>query len=134
MKSEIIHFEIPARNPAKLSKFYGSCFGWKFTDAKMTGMKYWMINTSPGNKKALAGGMYKRDNSDKGPRNYINTQNIDSSIRKVKSAGGRILMGKQEIPMVGWSAITTDPEGNVVGLFQPFTTQQRKAAAKKSRR
>ena len=117
MVNEIIHFEIPAKNPAKLSEFYKKSFGWAFKDSGMKGMKYWMIQTEK--KPKVGGGMYKKDNPKQGPVNYYNTANIDASITKVKKNGGKIVVPKAEIPGMGFSAVALDPEGNMVGLFQP---------------
>ena len=65
MEGEIVHFEIPAKNPAKLSGFYGKCLGWKFDDSGMKGMKYWLITT---NKTAKwKGGMYKKGKANQNP-------------------------------------------------------------------
>ena len=51
--------------------------------------------------------------------NYVGTKNIDSTMKSIKKQGGSIVMGKQEIPNMGWSAMAKDPEGNILGLFQP---------------
>ncbi|MDE1855646.1 MAG: VOC family protein [Candidatus Micrarchaeota archaeon] len=123
MGHEIIHFEIPARNLAKLGRFYSSVFGWKITDSGMKGMKYMLVKTGS-RKGALGGGMYKRVKKE-GPRNFVGTNNIDATIKKFKKAGGKIIMGKADIPNVGFSAIGLDPEGNTVGLFQPRRSRGR---------
>ena len=120
MNNEIVHYEIPAKNAQKLSKFYSSVFGWKFKDSGMKGMKYWLIEMGSAKPKGFlsSGGMYKRMRSER-PVNYVGTKNIDSTIRKFVNAGGKITQKKVEIPGMGWSAKGVDPEGNVVGIFQP---------------
>jgi len=119
MKGEIVHYEIPARNAAKLSKFYATVFGWKFKDSGMSSMKYWLINMSASRPKGFlsSGGMYKKERSER-PVNYIGTSNIDATIKKFVKAGGRITQPKVQIPGMGWSAKGVDPEGNDVGIFQ----------------
>jgi len=129
VESEIVHFEIPAKDPKKLSAFYSKCFGWKFEDAGMQGMKYWIITTSA--KAKWKGGMYKKGKSSQVPVNYIGTKNIDATMKSIKKAGGSILMGKQEIPHMGWSAMTKDPEGNVLGLFQPSMGMPKQTKSKR---
>jgi predicted enzyme related to lactoylglutathione lyase len=44
----IVHFEIPANNPEKLSEFYKNLFGWKIEKMSMGDMDYWMIETRAG--------------------------------------------------------------------------------------
>lgn len=132
----VTHFEIPAGDVERLSKFYSDVFGWKFQKMPATGdggMDYWMISTGPRNK-SIGGGMYKKMGvPNEGPRNYIAVDEIDGAIATFKSAGGSELLGKQEVPGFGWSYMGIDPEGNVVGLFQGTQRPPRRAkrAAKK---
>lgn len=115
----VVHFEIPANDPAKLSKFYSDVFGWKFERTQMSDIEYWMISTGPRNK-SVGGGMYKRTGEWDAPRNYINVDKIDKQIEAFKNAGGRELVPKAEIPKMGWSFIGADPEGNLIALFEPI--------------
>ncbi len=40
--SRVVHFEIPADDPARAVKFYEKVFGWKFQ--KWEGpMEYWLV-------------------------------------------------------------------------------------------
>lgn len=43
--NRIVHFEIPANEPAALTKFYGELFGWKFQKAPIPGPEYWLCET-----------------------------------------------------------------------------------------
>ncbi|MFI5419837.1 MAG: VOC family protein, partial [Nitrososphaerales archaeon] len=52
---------------------------------------------------------------------------------RFKTAGGTVTIEKQEIPGFGWSVMGLDPEGNLVGLFQP-TQPVRPARASPSRK
>lgn len=114
----IVHFEIPAQDPAKLSKFYSDAFGWKFEEVKMPGMSYWLISTGP-RGKSVGGGMYKKMGPEDTPRNYIGVENIDEAIEVFKKAGGKEIIPKQEVTGQGWSYIGIDPEGNPIALFEP---------------
>src|SRR6185436_19469492 len=50
-----VHFEIPAKDPARAIKFYEGAFGWTFK--KWDGpMPYWMITTGPGSEPGINGG------------------------------------------------------------------------------
>jgi len=130
MDNTIIHFEIPADNIEKLSRFYSSLFNWKIIHTPVEGMDYWVIHTVPTDEKGMPqrpgvnGGMFSRQTEQKGinPVNYISVENIDEHIEKVTKLGGKILMPKQQVPTVGYIALAIDPEGNQFGLLQPEMT------------
>lgn len=127
MDHTVVHFEIPANNIKKLKTFYEDVFGWNITRAPMPDVEYWTIATVPTDEKGMLqrqgvnGGLYPRTpNMPASPQvNYISIENIDEYTDKVKKAGGKILVPKQQIPNVGWFAIAADPEGNTIGLLQP---------------
>jgi predicted enzyme related to lactoylglutathione lyase len=118
----IVHFEIPAKDTKKLIKFYSDLFGWKME--KVQWMDYWLVETVPVNKQGqpirqgVNGGLYKKENVNMTPMNYINVESVDEYMEKIKALGGKIIVPKQEIPDMGWTAIAVDPEGNYFGLFQ----------------
>ena len=137
MDHTIAHFEIPAKDLDRLKKFYSDLFAWKFT--RYPGpMEYWTIETVPVDKNmqlvrpGVNGGLYKKQQPENVPINYISVESIDDYIEKTKKLGGKIVMPKMEISKeIGWSAAATDPEGNLFGLFQPATQQQRAESKKK---
>ncbi|MDG6923669.1 MAG: VOC family protein [Nitrososphaerota archaeon] len=129
----IVHFEIPADDVEKLSKFYGEVFGWKFKNASMPGMDYWLISTGP-QGKSVGGGMYKKMGPDERPRNYIGVSSVDETAETLKNAGGKIMVKKQEVPGFGWTVIAADPEGNPIALFQPVMRARRPRPKKRARR
>jgi predicted enzyme related to lactoylglutathione lyase len=118
----IIHFEIPADNVEKLTKFYAELFKWKFEKAEW--MDYWLIETVPVDehghpaRQGVNGGLYKKEGTNDKPRNYISVESIDDYIKKIKALGSKIIVPKQEVPNTGWTAIAVDPEGNPFGIFQ----------------
>lgn len=127
MDHTIVHFEIPADNVEKLSKFYSKLFDWKIIHSPVDGMDYWIIQTVPTDDKGMPqrpgvnGGMFMKqpDQKDLNSVNYITIENIDEFIEKVTNLGGKILVPKQNVPTVGFIALATDPEGNQFGLLQP---------------
>ncbi len=116
----VVHFEIPANNPDKLSAFYKSLFGWKFEKLSMgEAGDYLMIETkatqeSPGSN----GGMMKKMNPDHRPVNYVMVESVDEFSKKLQNLGGKIIIPKTPIPNMGAFAVGLDPEGNPVGLFE----------------
>jgi uncharacterized protein len=116
MEGEIAHYEIPARNLAKLSKFYTNVVGWKFKDSGMPGMTYLLISTNSSSKLPSAG-MYKKSGL-RTPTTYVAVKDIDASTKKLQKNGGKVVVPKQAVPGMGWSLVARDPEGNWIGLFQ----------------
>ena len=96
----------------------------------MSDMDYWMISTGP-RGKSVGGGMYKRTGATDVPRNYINVDKIDKHIEAFKNAGGREVVGKMEVPSMGWSFIGADPEGNLIALFEATVAPRRSTKPKK---
>ena len=124
MDQTIVHFEIPANDVQKLKQFYSKLFGWKIE--KTPGpIEYWLIGTVPTDEKGMLlrpgvnGGLYKKERAENKPVNYISVDSIDKSIELVKTLGGKIVQGKQEVMGVGWVAIALDPEGNQIAMLQP---------------
>lgn len=135
MGRPIVHFEIPVNDAEKMSRFYGELFDWKFDKQAMPGMDYWMIETTGRGPEHLGGGMYPKQGENDRPRFYINVDDIDSHTERFQNAGGTITIQKQEVPGFGWSVMGTDPEGNLVGLFQtvaPVRPARALAAKKRS--
>lgn len=131
----IVHFEIPANDLDSLSRFYAEVFGWEFTKTEMPGMDYRRIRTGP-EGKSVGGGMYPRMGPDDRPRNFVWVEEIDPAIARFKAAGGSEIVGKMEVPGMGWSFIGADPEGNPIALWQPAMrrpTRRRPATARRKR-
>lgn len=124
MDHTIVHFEIPANNVETLKTFYSKLFGWKIEKSPGS-IPYWLIETVPADEEGtpvrlgVNGGMYKKDNPELKPVNYISVESIDDYIEKIKTLGGTIVQPKQEVPDVGWVAIALDPEGNQFAMLQP---------------
>jgi len=124
----IVHFEIPANNPEKLSEFYKSLFGWKIEKMSMREMgDYWMIETRAGTAQNMEkaqstagvnGGMMKKMDSTQRPVNYVMVESVDDFSKKIQNLGGKIIVPKTPIPNMGAFAVALDPEGNPFGVFE----------------
>ena len=127
MDRTIVHFEIPANNPEKLSEFYKNLFGWKIEKISMGDMDYWMIETRAGTSQDMEkaqttagtnGGMMKKMDAGQRPVNYVMVESVDDFSKKIQNLGGKIIVPKTPIPSMGAFAIGLDPEGNPVGIFE----------------
>jgi len=114
----IVHIEIPAKDTEAAGKFYGDLFGWKIESDAVYHYVQFRAEGGPGGGFVEVGqsGLpieYKTDSL----LVYVGTDDIDATLAKVESLGGKILMSKTEIPHVGWWAVFADPTGNRVALY-----------------
>ena len=47
---KIVNFEIPAKDPERLRKFYTDVFGWKFKNSAAQNMQFGIVSMSGGMK------------------------------------------------------------------------------------
>jgi predicted enzyme related to lactoylglutathione lyase len=126
MDPTIIHFEIPAEDVDKLKSFYENLFGWKIMKTPGDFMEYWVIQTVPIDDQGMPkrpgvnGGMYKKQSESNIPVNYIRVEDIDRALVRVVKLGGKVTMGKQEVPGIGYVAQIRDPEGNPIAMIHPM--------------
>lgn len=120
---KVVHFEIPFDDKARASKFYSSVFGWKLTE--FPEMNYVMAETTPvdatqmpAEPGAINGGLFQRPKEAPHPTLYIGVDSIDAALKKIEAAGGKVVTPNTPIPGMGAFARVSDPEGNVIGLFQ----------------
>lgn len=127
---KVQHFEVPVDDIARAKKFYTGVFGWGAMDFPMPGMQYVGLHTGPVDEKNMwkepgfiNGGMFQRNPKFplKGPTIAITVDDIDASIKKVKAAGGEVMMEKMQIADMGLYAYIKDTEGNVIGIWQNLT-------------
>ncbi len=123
---KVVFFEIPADNPARARKFYSTVFGWKMNE--IPEMHYTQIGTVeanrmgirgvPNERGAINGGLIERREAVKNPVIYINVKSIDQAAATIETNGGKIIQPKSPVGNFGFAAYFSDPEGNVVGLWQ----------------
>ena len=111
----IVHVDIPANDPAASSKFYADLFSWNIQFDQ--GFDYHMFQAENG----PGGGFVKVGENPPYKAGevliYVSTDDIDATLAKAESLGGKTVVPKSEIPHVGWFAFFTDPTGNRIGLY-----------------
>ena len=113
MAGKLVHFEIPAQDDNRATKFYGDLFGWQWNTQEMPGLAYHMTQAGE-----VGGGLYADDErAGSGPLVYFDAEDIDATVARVRELGGEA-EDKQPIPGVGWFARCQDTEGNAFSLFQ----------------
>lgn len=119
-KNRVVHFEIGAEDPEKLTEFYKTALGWEIN--LWPGSDYWMVGKeADGKVGAIFGGIMKRWQNEK-TINTIETEDIDATVKAVEAAGGKVVKPLADMPMgpeeiMRW-CYCEDPQGNVFGLMQ----------------
>ncbi|MCK6590883.1 MAG: VOC family protein [Polyangiaceae bacterium] len=114
-----VMFEVIANDQEQAKKFYHAVFGWNYTIGTGNFAYVKFRGTSP----ALLGGIGQADDKEPGfsagHSFYLLVDNVATALERAVNAGGKLLMGKTEID--GYTiAMFTDPDGNSVGLIEPF--------------
>lgn len=111
---KVIYYEIPAKDPKKINKFYSDVFDWKL---EPWGKNYWSINSGKNKEEGIDGAIYLSEKM-KTVMNTVAVPDIDESIRRIKNSGGKIIIEPEEEKW-GWHAYFKDPEGTVMGIVGP---------------
>jgi predicted enzyme related to lactoylglutathione lyase len=103
-------------DPKQAREFYTQLFGWDTEEFKPGEVDYTMISsggqTHGGFGKALEGAPPPHWLS------HVRVENVDETIEKAKSAGGKLAAGPFEMGEVGCIAILADPQGAYISAYQ----------------
>jgi len=104
-------------DPKQAQGFYTELFGWGTEVFKPGEIDYTMISTGGQSH----GGFSKAMEGAPPPHwiGHVRVENVDETIEKAKSAGGKLAAGPFEMSEVGRIAIITDPQGAFISAYQP---------------
>lgn len=125
--NSVVHFEVPFDNKERATLFYSEIFGWKindmpeidYTGVMTTATGENMMPTTPG---AINGALVQRTATESAPVITIGVDSIDAFLPRIEANGGKIVVAKGEVPDMGYYAYFTDTEGNVIGLWQNWSS------------
>ncbi len=114
---DITHIDIPVSDMQRGTTFYSELFGWQISEPPgFEGYPMWQAPN-----QISGGGLAPRSEDFQQPRSYVEVNSIDETLAKVATSGGTVVMGKEPISDTSWWAFFTDPDGNVVGLYEGTT-------------
>ncbi len=116
MGRPVVHWELWSKDPQKVADFYAKAFDWNISH--LAEMKYWLVDT--GGEGGINGGIFKPQEG-KWPGNmafYINVDELEPFRKKIRDAGGKILIEHQEVPNVGEFCLFSDPDGRALGIWK----------------
>lgn len=124
MSGRVVHFEIPFDDGDRARSFYRDAFGWDVRE--MPGMDYTAVSTGPVSEQGaptepgyINGGMFQRSaDALKSPVVTVGVDSIDAALERVERLGGKTVQDRAPVGEMGFYAYFTDPEGNVMGLWE----------------
>ena len=122
----VVHFEMPAEDRERVSRFYSNVFGWQMQTMGPEMGNYVLASTTesddtgPKRPGAINGGFFDKNGEQPPyPSVVIEVEDITAHMQKVRDAGGEVLGDPVEIPGVGQWVTFVDTEGNRVSMLQP---------------
>jgi len=118
-------FNLPVDDMARAKEFFNKTFGWDFMATGMDGDHHFAttvptdengLPTEPGgiNGGLLERGAYKQQVTSI----FIKVNSIDSTIDKVETNGGKVVLPKVPIADFAYMAQIHDTEGNLISLWE----------------
>ena len=123
----VVHFEMPAEDRQRVSRFYSTVFGWQMTQLGPEMGDYILAYTTEVDEQrmikrpgAINGGFFAKSADNAHPSLTIAVDDVKAHIEQVKKGGGSVLGEPAEIPGIGLYVSILDTEGNRVSLLQPY--------------
>src|SRR5690242_21928076 len=114
MSGRVVHFEIPYDDGDRARRFYAEAFDWQLQE--MPEMEYTLVvsgpssDTGPSEPGFINGGMLAREEAAAdGPVVVIDVEDIEATLRSVESAGGSVVVPKQPVGAMVFTAYVKDP-------------------------
>lgn len=115
MGRPVVHFEVSVKDAEAGRKFYSELFDWKI-DANNP-MNYGLVSTE--GQGGIGGGIFEaKDGAPTYVTFYVHVDDLQAYLSRAEKLGGKTMMPPTQIPDQGSIALFTDPEGNIIGLFQ----------------
>jgi len=117
MANPFVHVELMTTDVGKAKSFYGKLFDWQLEDMDMGEMTYTMIKVGEG----TGGGLMKNPMPGSPAMwvAYVEVDDVKAATDKAKSLGAKVMKEVQEVPGAGRFSIITDPNGAMLGLWEP---------------
>jgi predicted enzyme related to lactoylglutathione lyase len=109
----ITHLEVTGSDADKLMGFYGGVFGWQLDANNPAHYGIGML----GNDVSVGVGP-----AQEGPGAavfYMAVGDVEGSLAKAEELGGKRIMGPMDVPDGPTIGLFSDPEGHMVGVFEP---------------
>ena len=117
MNGTFAWYDLMTPDPAASKKFYTSVAGWG-TQPFDKQYEMWTASGQPIGGIAPINAEQRAAGIPPHWLAYVNVDDVDASANKVRSLGGNVMHGPEDIPNVGRYAIIQDPQGAVLAIFR----------------
>lgn len=115
MGNPVVQWQIVAKDPDALTRFYSSLFGWKVQTGNALG--YREMDTE--NPRGINGGVWPSPPEGHNlVQLFVEVDDVDGYIEKAKKLGAQVIVPKSELPDGDALAIILDPAGLSLGLYR----------------
>jgi predicted enzyme related to lactoylglutathione lyase len=116
MASPVVQWQVITKDPTKHASFYADVFGWKIRTDNSLG--YRMVES--GNGRGIDGGFWPAPpEANAFVQLFVEVDDIGETVKRVKEAGGDVLIPAQMLPDGDQMAILRDPMGMSFGVVVP---------------
>jgi hypothetical protein len=112
--AKIVHAEVVGKDGPALQKFYGDLFGWR----QNTDLPGGYAMTDPAESGIVLGTGPAPEGSAGWVTFYITVPNIEDTLAKAASLGGKTVMPKFSPAPETFLAMVADPEGHIIGISE----------------
>ena len=116
MGNPVIQWQIVAKEPDAVTRFYSALFGWKVETNNALG--YRLVDTK--SRRGINGGVWPSPPEGHNlVQLFVEVDDVDAFIEKATSLGATVIVPKSELPDGDALAIVLDPAGLSFGLYRP---------------
>jgi predicted enzyme related to lactoylglutathione lyase len=113
MGHPVTHWQIVAKNPARLGEFYTKLFSWDMQADNALG--YRMIDTA--SERGIPGGIWPAPpDAPSFVQLFIEVDDVKRYVREATELGAKVIIAPQRLPEGDELAILHDPEGIPFGI------------------
>ena len=115
MGNPVVQWQIVAKDPDALTRFYASLFGWKVKANNALG--YREVETQ--SPRGISGGVWPSPPEGHNlVQLFVEVDDVDAYIDKATRLGATVIVPKSELPDGDALAIILDPAGLSFGLYR----------------
>ena len=116
MGNPVVQWQIVAKDPEAVTRFYGSLFGWK--DQTSNALGYREVDTQ--SARGINGGVWPSPPEGHNlVQLFVEVDDLDAYVAKASKLGAQIIVPASELPDGDGLAIVLDPAGLSCGLYRP---------------
>jgi len=112
----VMRWQVVAKDPEALTRFYASLFGWTIKTDNALG--YREVDTR--SRRGINGGVWPSPPEGHNlVQLFVEVDDVDAYLEKATKLGAQVIVPKSELPDGDVMAIVLDPAGLSFGLYRP---------------